>query len=464
MTGASREMITLIGAGPVGSLLALHLAKRGYDVEIFERRPDMRREKVAAGRSINLALSTRGLKALHAVGLEQDILRHAVPMRGRMMHARTGDLTFQPYGRDDSEFINSVSRGGLNQLLMTRAEETGRVKIHFNSRVSAVTLPSGEITVHDEKSGVARRHPTGRLMGTDGSASTLRAEFLKRPGYSGTQEALDYGYKELTIPAGSSSVPFRIQMNALHIWPRGSFMTIALPNEDGSFTCTLFLPQTGTPSFESLTTPCEVGDFFGAQFPDLTTLIPDLTEAFFANPTGVMVTVKTGPWYFEDRALLLGDASHAIVPFFGQGMNSGFEDCTVLDSLIDRHAGNWEQIFADFYESRKPNTDAIADMAIDNFVEMRDKVADPRFLLEKEVEKRLMLEFPGEYVSRYGLVTFSDTPYQTARVAGLIQAEILREICRDVTRADEVDLRLAGALIRQKLTPFLKPHRTHAGS
>lgn len=449
MPQTQNDKITLVGAGPVGSLLAALLAERGQEIEIFERRPDMRQEMISAGRSINLALSVRGLHALKQLGMETQVLDEAVPMRGRMMHSITGELTFQPYGKEDSDCIYSISRGGLNKLLMTRAEGTGRVKIHFNERVVAYDPASNSLNLHHEKSGSMRTVPVARVVGTDGSASVIRDEVMRKAGASASEETLDYGYKELQLPAGPNGT-HQLEKNALHIWPRGTFMLIALPNFDGSFTCTLFLPFKGKVSFETLTTREEVHAFFSANFPDVLKLLPHYEEEFFGNPTGRMVTVKCAPWNIGDQAVLLGDAAHAIVPFFGQGMNCGFEDCTILSDLMETEP-SWKAVFDRFSETRKPDADAIADMAVENFTEMRDKVADPRFLLEKQVERILQREFPEKYISRYALVTFSRTPYRNALAAGIVHAEILNQLCAGIDRVEQVDLVRARELIDEFL-------------
>lgn len=454
----SGKRIVLIGAGPVGSLLSIFLARRGLPVEIYERRPDMRRQPISAGRSINLAVSERGIHAMQAAGLGEDMLRQAVPMRGRMMHARDGELTFQPYGRDDSEFINSLSRGGLNKALMTAAEGSGLVKINFNSRVKSVDLTAPSLEVEDELSKRTYRVEADVIIGTDGSASVLRTEVMKSEGACLSESVLDYGYKELTIP-GLPGGGFALEPNALHIWPRGSYMLIALPNCDGSFTCTLFLPFDGEPGFSRLRDEESASRFFQEQFPDAYPLIENFGESFCANPTGQMVTIKCLPWSVGGKVLLVGDAAHAIVPFFGQGMNCGFEDCVVLDGLIERigrgQAIDWQSVFEQFVASRKENTDAIADLAVENFVEMRDKVASKRFLLEKAVEKILLNEFPDEYRSRYSLVTFSRVPYKLAKEAGIVSDGILSELCRDIEKAEDVDLNLARKLIATRLAPVL---------
>jgi kynurenine 3-monooxygenase len=425
----------IIGAGLVGTLLSIFLARRGYGVTIHERLPDMRRESIAAGRSINLAISTRGLHALNLVGLEEVVLKRAIPMRGRMVHSPKGELTFQRYGLDDSQYINSISRGDLNKILMTAAEDTGRVKIDFNHRVEDVFALDVPI-----------------VFGADGSGSVVRRALMANPRFTLTEDHLDHGYKELAIPAGPGGM-HRLERNALHIWPRGTYMLIALPNFDGSFTCTLFLPFKGPVSFEALRTGADVSAFFSEHFADALPLIESLEETFFANPTGHMVTVKCGPWNDGGHTLLLGDAAHAIVPFFGQGMNCGFEDCEVLEGLLDRYSDRAEA-FSTFFTARKPNCDAIADMAVENFIEMRDKVADRRFLLEKAVEHILQEQFPGRYVPRYSLVTFSRVPYKFAYDAGVAQAGILAELCRDLERPEDVDLRHAEKLINERLLQF----------
>ena len=425
----------VIGAGLVGSLLSIFLARRGHQVTVYERRPDMRRESIAAGRSINLAISTRGLHALRLVGLEDQVLQRATPMRGRMMHSPAGELTFQRYGHDDSEYINSISRGDLNRILMNAAEETGRVKIEFNHAV-------------DEPSALA----APAIFGADGSGSAVRRSFAADPRFRSVESYLEHGYKELSIPPGPGGT-HRLERNALHIWPRGTYMLIALPNFDGSFTCTLFLPFKGPVSFEAIKTGADVSAFFADHFADALPLIEGLEEQFFVHPTGHMVTVKCAPWNDSSRTLLIGDAAHAIVPFFGQGMNCGFEDCEVLAGLLDQHSDRSE-VFSRWFASRKPNCDAIADMAVENFIEMRDRVADEHFLLEKAVEHILQENFPDRYIPRYSLVTFSRVPYKFAYDAGIVQAGILAELCQNLARPEDIDLRKAEQLINERLDRF----------
>src|SRR5258706_4130492 len=425
--------VVIAGAGPVGSLLALRLAQRDLSVEVYERRPDMRRVEVGAGRSINLAVSTRGLHALHEVGLDADVLREAVPMLGRMTHALDGKTALLPYGRSEQEFINSMSRGGLNKLLMTRAEQTGRVRIRFEMRLTG--YEDGQALFENGERIAARV-----IIGADGSASALRRAVARDV----SEDYLTSGYKELTMP----SLPggrFAMHREALHIWPRGNFMLIALPNLDGSFTCTLFLPFEGSPSFAELKTESDAEDFFVRHFPDALPLIPGLAAQFMAAPLGRMATVRAWPWSAE-RALLIGDAAHAIVPFFGQGMNAGFEDVTLL---TQRLTGDWSRDFREFAEARKPDADAIADLAIENFVEMRDKVADPEFLRLREIEHELQDRMPGRYLTRYQLVTFTRLPYRVALEAGKIQSGILNEI------ASTHDYDKGVRLTEERLLPIL---------
>ena len=447
------ERVAIVGAGPVGSLLALTLARRGYALDVFERRPDPRRGAAAAGRSINLAVSTRGLHALHQVGLDREVLDSAVPMLGRMMHALDGERTFWRYGKDDTEFINSMSRGGLNLLLIDEAEKTGRVRFHFQQRLTSYDFARRAAGFRDEQTGAAREVAAPAIVGSDGSGSALRAAL---PGAAVTQDVLSAGYKELTIPPLSGG-GFRLEKGALHIWPRGHFMLIALPNRDGSFTCTLFLPFEGTVSFARLGAAADIEEFFELYFQDTVPLIPGLASHFQAAPLGQMVTVKVSPWAHQG-ALLIGDAAHAIVPFFGQGMNAGFEDVTLLDAALEEAGGDLAAAFAAFASRRKRDTDAIAQLAIENFVEMRDKVADPVFLLHKAVESELQKRFPGQYLSRYQLVTFSRIPYSAALQAGKIQAELLDELCQGVSSAGEVDYLRAFVLVRSRLSPLFREH------
>ena len=447
-----RETLTLIGAGLAGPLLAIELKKRGYRVRIYERRPDMRRVRISAGRSINLALSVRGIHALRQAGVWKEMQRIIVPMRGRMMHSVAGELTFQPYGKDETEVINSISRAELNMALLTAAEANG-VEIAFNKRCTDYDARARRLTLRDEHSGDSIFVEGGVVIATDGATSEVRDELLHVPRFNFSQQYLDYGYKELTIPAGPRERHL-LETNALHIWPRGSYMLIALPNMDGTFACILFLPFEGELSFASLDSNEKVEQFFKAQFPDALALIPNLIENYNANPTGAMVTIKCFPWRLGGSALLLGDAAHAIVPFFGQGLNCAFEDCTVFLELLDRIGPNWEQVFAEFETARKVNTDAIADLALENFVEMRDKVGDPHFLLRKKVELALEARFPEVFVPKYAMVTFRRLPYSVALERGRIQDRILERLCDGIQSIDEVNYAEAEKLIIGELTPL----------
>ena len=444
--------ITLIGAGLNGPLLALGLVKRGFQVEIYERRADMRQVRMSAGRSINLALSTRGIHALTQAGLWNGMQKIIIPMKGRVMHSASSDLTFQPYGRGESEVINSISRAELNIALMNAAEAQG-VRIHFQQRCTGIDFKNGTLRLRDERTGEDREVQAGVTIGCDGSASALRSEMLKLSRFNFSQQYLDYGYKELTIPPGAAGNHV-FETNALHIWPRGNYMLIALPNIDGTFGCILFLPFEGPDSFAQLTTPAEVLSFFQSRFPDAFSLMPDLASNFFANPTGSMVTVKCSPWHVEGQALLLGDAAHAIVPFFGQGINCGFEDCTCLLDLIDRHGADWARVFSEFEAARKINTDAIADLAVENFVEMRDRVADPRFLFRKKIELAIESRYPKLFVPKYSMVTFHRVPYSIALQRGIAQERILTELSDRIESVEDLDWNEADRLIQAGLTPL----------
>jgi kynurenine 3-monooxygenase len=447
-----RTHVSLIGSGLTGPLLAISLVKRGFAVRLVERRADMRRVHISAGRSINLALSTRGIHALQQAGLWRGVESIIIPMRGRMMHSVAGELTFMPYGKDETEVINSISRADLNIALMNAAQKNG-VDIHFNQRCTGFDLRTGDVHLRDEETGDEKSLASDVVIGADGAASAIRNEMLKLPRFNFSQQYLDYGYKELTIPAGPGGSHV-METHALHIWPRGTFMLIALPNIDGTFGCILFLPFEGDTGFAALDNEAKVLSFFDTQFPDALQLMPNLVENFFANPTGAMVTIKCSPWHVDGKALLLGDAAHAIVPFFGQGMNCAFEDCTYFLELLDRHGPDWPAVFSVFEKARKADTDAIADLAIENFVEMRDRVADPHFLFRKKVELELEKRFPGRFVPKYAMVTFHRTPYSVAAARGAIQDRMLGELCDSVQRIEDLDWNRAEALVQRELTPL----------
>jgi kynurenine 3-monooxygenase len=419
----SPENIAIAGAGLVGSLLSILLAKKGHNVSIYERRPDMRKNTMGGGRSINLALSERGWEALERAGVAEEVRKEAIPMTGRLMHGIDGTTTYQPYGLND-QAIYSVSRGGLNALLMNLAEREG-VSIHFNAKVNHVDLDQAAMTVEHPDAG-SREIISDRLIGTDGAFSVVRQVMMKTDRFNYQQEYIEHGYKELTIPPMADG-SHAIEKNVLHIWPRGSYMLIALPNPDGSFTCTLFFPFEGDPSFSSLQTEADVLGFFNEVFPDVVPLIPDLTESYFTNPTSSLVIIRCFPWAWKDKVCLMGDASHAIVPFYGQGMNSGFEDCRVFDDLL-MASDNWLDLFQNFERERKPNADAIADLAMRNFVEMRDLTADPEFLLRKKIEARIQQRHPEKWTPLYSMVTFSHIPYHDALMLGKKHDAIMRDV------------------------------------
>lgn len=420
------ERITIAGAGLVGSLLGTMLAKRGYSVEIFERRPDMRAATISAGRSINLAMSDRGLRALEIAGLADDIRKIAIPMKGRMIHSDTSTTVYQAYGVGD-QAINSVSRGDLNKELMTLAEKHG-VKIHFGMRCVDVDLATSTSVYDNSETGERVTSHADILFGADGAFSAVRARMQPTDRFSYSISYLDHSYKELVIPPAEDG-GFRLDKNALHIWPRHSFMMIALPNIDGSFTCTLFFAHKGSPSFAELTTPDDVQRFFNKNFPDAVPHMPTLVEDFFENPESSLATVRCSPWVMNDRIALIGDAAHAVVPFYGQGMNCGFEDCRVLMDCLDDAKGAWGPALKLYEQFRKPDANAIADLAIENFVEMRDKVADERFLRRKKIEGHLASRYPNKFIPLYTLVTFSDhVPYSEAQRIGREQDVLMERL------------------------------------
>ncbi len=423
----SKERVIIIGAGLSGSLLAIYLAKRGVEVDVYEARGDMRLERVAAGRSINLALSNRGIRALSEVGLDEYMLAEAVPMYGRKIHGLDGSTKLLPYSGRAGEYINSVSRSGLNIALINEAEKYPGVRFHFDERCVAFDCRTGEARL---ESGLHLMADT--TIGTDGAGSIIRnSMFREVDRFDFSIKWLEHGYKELHIPPAPDG-GFRLEKNALHIWARGSFMMIALPNFDGSFTVTMFLAHKGENSFEHLADRESLLRFFERNFADSIPLMPTLVEDFFANPTGNLGTVKCYPWNVDGKSLLIGDAAHAVVPFYGQGMNASFEDCRVLNDLIGEYGTDWETVFGEFERLRKPNADAIANMAEENFYEMRDAVADPIFQRKRELETRLEHEFP-EYFSKYSMVTFrDDLPYSVAMEKGNAQDRFLMELCAGV--------------------------------
>ncbi|HSS44531.1 MAG TPA: NAD(P)/FAD-dependent oxidoreductase [Thermoanaerobaculia bacterium] len=451
--------ITLVGAGLAGSLLAIFLARRGYRVTLLERRLDPRKKMptaapASAGRSINLALANRGISALEEVGVMESLWPALIPMAGRMLHDEEGRLRLIPYGNKPHEVIYSVSRAGLNTLLLNAAESTGRVSIRFGETVCGVDFADRRVRFLADGDPERQTQATlyDVLIGTDGSASAVRAAILERTGGRLDEEPLGHGYKELTIPAANEGGgQFRMEKNALHIWPRGEYMLIALPNADGSFTATLFLPNQGEESFQALTTPEAVDALFERRFADTIPLMPRLGEDFFGNPTGHLETIRCEPWSFEDHALVLGDAAHAIVPFHGQGMNAAFEDCSAIDRCLRDPDRLWNEVFAEFERRRRPNTDAIADMALENYIEMRSTVREPKFQLKKDLSFRLEERHPRRFIPRYSMVMFHTIPYAEAKRRGAIQEEILDELTSRAASLDQVDLARADRLIAERL-------------
>ncbi len=421
------KKFTLIGAGLVGSLLSIYLSRRGYKVTMYERRPDLRKNRISAGRSINLALSDRGWRGLDKVGVGDEIRKVALPMKGRIMHGIDTTLSYQPYGKE-GQAIYSVSRGGLNCVLMDLAEKHG-VEIMYNERCTHVDMKATQAFFENTENGKVTKVDADHIISSDGAFSAGRLQMqLSTDRFTYSQTYLEHGYKELTIPPAAGG-DFAMDPNALHIWPRGSFMLIALPNLDKTFTCTLFFPFEGEYSFSSLDSEEKLMQFFKRTFPDAVSLMPSLREEYFANPSSSLAIVRCFPWSFEDKLLLIGDAAHAIVPFYGQGMNCGFEDCVVLDTLMDTFGEDWNQIFRNFEKLRKPDGDAIADLALANFVEMRDRVGHPEFLLQKKIEAWFSERHPDRWIPLYTMVTFSpDIRYSEALREGQRQEAIMQQV------------------------------------
>ena len=444
------QHITLIGAGLVGSLLAIYLARRGYTITIYEKRPDMRKAAISAGRSINLALANRGIRPLEELGLMQQVRDIIIPMTGRMLHDEQGQTLLVPYGHRPHEVIYSVSRGELNKLLMTAAEATGKVRIVFDTGIEQIDFASQRIRLKHEQTGTVQEAAFELLIGADGGGSLVRKAIDQQHGVASIEEKLFHSYKELTIAAGPGG-NFQIEKNALHIWPRGDFMMIGLPNNDGSFTMTLFAPDQGAVSFAALHDHASFTTFFQQNFADALKLMPDAAKTYFRNPTGFLGTVHCPNWTIPGKALLIGDAAHAIVPFHGQGMNCGFEDCFDLNRLLDEHKDNWSDVFAAYEAARKANAEAIALMAQENYVEMRATVRDPKFQLKKTVGFELENRWPDKFSPRYSMVMFQHIPYAEALRRGRINDDILATLCDTIERPEQVDYALAEKLIQQKL-------------
>lgn len=419
------QKITIIGGGLAGSLAAIYMAKRGFEVNLFERRPDMRKTNIYQGKSINLALSTRGLHALEKIGLDKEILADAIPMYGRMMHSKTGELSYHPYGKQ-GQAINSVSRGRLNQKLIELADAFPNITIYFNSKCVDVDVNKTTATFELEDDSL-KTITSDRILGTDGAFAATRSKLQTSERFNYSQSYLHVGYKELEIPEGENG-QFMMEKNALHIWPRGSFMMIALPNPKGDFTCTLFMPFE---LFDNIKSKEDVAKFFHDEFPDAVPMMPTLVDDYMKNPTSNLVTVRCYPWVKGDKLALAGDAAHAVVPFYGQGMNCSFEDIVVLDNMIEKYGDDWNTIFDEYQKERKPNADAIADLAIQNYYEMADKVGDKHFLHKKHIEHELSELYPDKFKSQYELTTFSLSGYKYAWDMGKKNDALLERIIAD---------------------------------
>lgn len=432
--------IAVVGAGLCGTLMAVRLAQLGYNIDLYERRPDLRSVDISAGRSINLALSDRGLRALDMIGIKDMISQEIIPMHGRMIHPSNGESVLYPYSGRKGEYINSVSRGGLNARLLDKAETYDSISLFFDSPISNVDLDTSELTVMIKGNDTKIKYDL--ILGTDGAGSVVRRSIQKRSNqlrFDFQQKWLSTGYKELHIPPTIDG-GWKIEKHALHIWPRDGHMMIALPNLDGSFTLTMFIPFEGPVGIDKLSTDEKITAFMNENFPDAVVHIPDLLEQFHSNPTSSLGTIKCYPWVYG-RTMLLGDSAHAIVPFYGQGMNCAFEDCVVLDELITLHNHDWDMILQSYQRQRKVDTDAIADLAEDNFYEMRDATADPIFNKKRQIELRLENEHP-EYYSKYSLVTFKpELPYHKAMKQGRLQNKVLYEIAKKVDDPTTVDLK-----------------------
>ncbi len=428
--------IAIVGSGLVGSMMAIFLSRKGYQVSVFEKRKDLRDPANSiGGKSINLALSNRGWAPIKKLNLEKEVKKMVIPMHGRIMHDVQGGLTTQAYGKE-GEFINSISRGGLNALLMDQAEKSG-ASIFFNQGCKQVDFDATALTFVDASNKIHKQN-FDLIIGSDGAFSAVRAALQKTDRFDYNQFYIEHGYKELSIPPAENN-GFLIDKNALHIWPRKKFMLIALPNLDGSFTVTLFLPFEGDKSFSKLNSPEKIRTFFEEEFADAARLMPQLIDEFASNPTGSLVTIKCLPWV-KNRTLLVGDAAHAIVPFYGQGMNAGFEDCFVLDGLIEELDHDWDKILPAFEALRKPDADAIADLALNNFIEMRDSVADPSFLLRKKIESKLNAQFPDQWIPLYSMVTFNEhIRYSDALKIGKQQKEIMNGVMKEVRNEQDID-------------------------
>ena len=451
MSTKSKEIV-VVGAGPVGCVLALYLAKRGYSIRVVERREDLRANPKAAGRSINLALSARGFKALDEIGAGEVVRKEAIAMKGRMIHDTDGTQHFIPYGKGD-EAIYSVSRIGLNRTLLEVVGETENVSLSFSKRCTGVDLNAPSASFYDEVSHEETTEYADVILGTDGASSAVRKSMMNTRHFDYSQNWLSHGYKELHIPPLADGA-FAMEKHALHIWPRGEYMLIALPNPDGSFTCTLFFPWEGEPSFSSLSTVEKARAFFNDVFADGLALMPTFDEDYQANPTSSLVTIRCNPWQQQGKVGLLGDAAHAIVPFYGQGLNAGFQDCTVLNDILEGADDQWDNALRTFSAVHQENGEAIADLALHNFIEMRDLVNDERFNLQKDIERQIHAWYP-DYLPLYSMVSFSQTPYAQALAYGKAQDALLATILDHPAMKEGWDTPEMHSIIREKVEAFL---------
>lgn len=448
--------VTIVGAGLCGSLLAIVLARRGFDVHVFERSADPRKTTPTGGRSINLALSARGIRALEYAGVFAAVEPLLMPMRGRLIHRNDGTTGMQPYGQRKNERIFSVSRAELNRLLIDTAENSHGVTVSFRQEAKSFEAESGALemaALDDSRSHIVSRHP---IIAADGAGSAVRRSLDSSTIVGAAESLLPHGYKELTVPPGPDG-GFQFDPEALHIWPRGGFMLIALPNPGRDFTLTLFLPNEGPESFAELDTASEVESFFSRHFPDVVEKIPGLSDSFLAKPLGVLGTVRCRHWHDRGNVLLIGDAAHAIVPFHGQGMNLAFEDCVCLDRLLVRDSVDWASVFGDFESQQLANANAIADMALENYVEMRDTVREPAFVLQKELSFELERRLPDRFIPRYSMVMFHDEiPYAVAQRRGALQQELLNELTREADSLEDIDMDVAVSRVLERLPPLPK--------
>ncbi len=451
MTEPASQRIAIVGGGPAGSLLAILLARRGLDAVVIERGPRFSYTAPRGGRSINLALAARGIAALRRAGIEAEVAKLMIPMRGRMVHDLSGVQRFLPYGQRATEEIYSVSRATWKTLLYELAAQRYGVEYRFGEHCVGVDADGTPLI--DSRDGARRRLGADVVLAADGAGSAVRRSLMASGAIAAREELLDHGYKELTLAARGAE--FALEPNALHIWPRGGFMLIGLPNPDRTFTATLFLPHRGEPSFASVA-PGQARAFFDREFADAVPLLPGLEHDYAEHPVGQLGTVHCRPWSFANRVLLVGDAAHAIVPFHGQGMNAAFEDCVVLDELIGQHQNEhgyeWPAIFAAFEAERAPNAHAIAEMALENYLEMRDDVRDPKFQLRADLSFELERRFPGRFIPRYSMVMFHpEIPYAEAQRRGALQAQLLSELTAGVTTLEQVDSKRAATLIDERL-------------